>query len=473
LNAAPKITGGTDAETWALVSYLGRLNYSYKNRYLLTATIRRDGSSKFGSNKRWGTFPSIAAGWQISNEPWENASLLSNLKLRAEYGLTGNDQIGTYAYAANIQKSNYILDNSLAPGKAVTSLGNQNLSWEQTKEIDIGLDAGFLNNRVSLTADYYRSTTKSLLLNIDLPHSSGFSSSIKNIGKVRNKGIEIGVKTLNVTTENFKWNSNLNFSLNRNKVLALGPSGKPIKVDAGWGAVYGTSITEIGKPIGLFYGYKFLGLYQSEKDVENSPSYSDAVPGAMKVADINGDGKITPKEDWTIIGNPYPNFTYGMTNTLAYKGLNLTVVMTGSYGAERFKSNYGSTHNTDGVFNVTKDQMNRWRSPDHPGNGKIPTTVGTENRLIYRSMGTWSLRNASYLWIKNISLAYTLPFSITKNRLSNIVVYASIQNAFIITPYPGNPAATDYVNGSTLSPGVDWNTYPVPRISTIGIKLNL
>lgn len=192
----------------------------------------------------------------------------------------------------------------------------------------------------------------------------------------------------------------------------------------------------------------------------------------MKVADINGDGQITPNADFTTLGSANPKFTYGLTNTLAYKDFSLNVVVSGSYGAKKFKAYYGSTHNIDGVFNVSKDLINRWRSPEQPGDGKTPTTVGEQNRLIYRSMGSWSLENASYLWIKNISLSYSLPNSFIQG-IRSIELYGSIQNALIFTSYEGNPAATDYVNGSTLTPGVDWNTYPVPRVSTIGIRLSI
>jgi TonB-linked SusC/RagA family outer membrane protein len=475
LNAANDITGGTDAQTWSLVSYLGRLKYSYKNRYLFTGTLRRDGSSKFGSHTRWGLFPSVSAGWQISNEPWiaNNIPLISNLKIRAGYGLSGNNQIGSYAYSSRITKSNYILNNSLAVGKGVSKLANQNLAWEQTKELDIGLDIGLFSSRLNVTADYYRSTTKSLLLNVDLPFSSGFPNALRNIGKVRNHGLEIAIKTLNVSTNDFKWNSNLNFSINRNRVLALGPNGRPITKGTAYSKKYSGSITKIGKPIGMFWGYKFLGLYQNEEEIKKGPSYAGAVPGALKLADINGDGKIEAIEDFTIVGNPYPDFTYGMTNSFSYKGLNLNIVITGSYGAERFKGSYLTTHNTDGIFNVLADQKNRWRSPEHPGNGKIPTTVGSRNRIFYRSMGAWDILNASYLRVNNISLSYSLPHRFTNGHLRGLVIYTSIQNAFVITPYPGNPSATTYSRGSVLQPGVDFNPYPAPRVSTIGIKIKI
>ena len=475
LNAATLITGGVNTQSWALVSYIGRLNYSYKDKYLLTGAIRRDGSSRFGPDNRWGTFPSVSAGWVISSEPWmaKSSEWLSNLKIRAGYGLTGNDQIGDYGYAPNMSISNYILNNTLAPGKTVSTIGDSKLSWEQTKELDLGLDASLLNGRVDLTADFYNSITEDLLLNINVPESSGFSSAIENIGEVRNRGFELSLRTVNINNKRFKWGSTITFSLNRNKVLALGPSGAPIIADAGWGSIYGHNITEIGKPIGMFYGYKQDGLFKDAADVAKGPSYAGAVPGALKIVDINGDGQITPQEDFTIIGNPYPKFNYSMINSLTYKNFNLNFVFTGSYGAQMFEAFYGTTHNTDGVFNVSADQLNRYRSLEQLGNGIIPTTVGAQNRLIYRSEGTWSIKNASYLWMQNMTLSYNLPQSITKKYFDNVELYLSLQNAFIITPYPFNPATSNYVAGSVLTPGQDWNPYPVPRISTIGIRLSL
>lgn len=479
LNAAGKITGGrTRLRTWALVSYLGRLNYSYKNKYLLEATIRRDGSSKFGPNDRWGTFPSISAGWVITNEPWmkDASPVLSNLKIRAEYGITGTQQIGDYAYAAKVSTSNYILNNSLASGKIIGSMGNQALSWEQNKQLDIGLNAGFVDNRLQLTFDFYRSTTESLLLNIELPSSSGFTSSLQNIGRVRNHGMEIGLKSVNIATSNFNWNTHLTFSLSRNKVQELGPTGKPIISNLGFGGAYGESKTAIGKPVAMFYGFKWLGLFQNWDETLNEdgkPWYSDAVPGALKIADINGDGTITEEDDFTIIGSPYPDFTYGITNDFSYKGLNLHVVMTGSYGAKRYKTSFGAIHNTDRVFNVAADQINRWRSMDDKGDNYWPTTVGAQNRTFLREMGQWSILNASYLWVKNISLSYSLPKSLTSSFSRGLKVYTSIKNAAVISSYPGNPASYRYRGGGPLKKGVDWGNYPTPRIISFGVKLDL
>ncbi|HYW34762.1 MAG TPA: TonB-dependent receptor [Balneolaceae bacterium] len=482
LNAAGKITGDTYGTSWTVVSYLGRLNYSYKDRYLLTASIRRDGSSRFGPNNRWGTFPSGAIAWRVSSEPWMQSisHLINNLKIRASYGITGNDQIGNFSYTSNIGSNNYVLGgSSLASGRTVNSLSNYDLGWEKTKEIDLGLNMGFLNNRVTLNADVYRSRTSNLLLSLEIPQSSGFSNTTKNIGEVQNKGLELDVHTLDISKDNFKWKTNFNFSLNRNKTLALGPKGKPILAGASGYTPY-SNITEVGKPVGMLYGFKFLGLYTKQQlNNPDIPKYDGAIPGDMRVLDGNGNGKIDAPGDKVILANPYPKFNYGITSTFNYKNISLHLVLQGSYGATKYKYYYESVHNIDGVFNVPAALLKHgYKSPQNPGNGRIPNTAGPElNHLLYRDISSLSLFNASYLWVKNIMVGYTLPQSITKGFLKNAKIYGNIQNAFIITPYPnGNPATSNYRNfsgSSTLTPGYDTNPYPTPRVYTIGIKLNL
>lgn len=477
LNAAAIITGSTTADHWAMASYLGRVNYSYKDKYLLTATFRRDGSSRFGPNNRWGTFPSAALGWVMSKEPWfKSSKWVTNLKIRASYGITGNDQIGNFTYVGQVGLNNYIIGGSnLAYGQTINSLANPNLGWEKTKEVNIGLDYSLLNDRINLDIDAYERRTTALLLNLNIPPSSGFSSVIQNTGEVQNKGLEIGINSTNINNPNFTWTTSFNISFNRNKTLSLGPIDT---IRSGIsGESHPTNITVVGKPVGMFYGYKFLGLYQSDEDIQKSPHFPGAIPGNTKVADINGDGVIEPVLDFTIIGNPYPKFNYGMTNVLSYKNLTLRILITGSYGAQRLKASYEYFHNIDGVFNVLTDVIDRWRSPQQPGNGKVPTTAGTSyGRVMYRDVSSLWVYDASYLWFKNILLSYSMPARWFRNTISQAEIYASVENAFIITPYPfGNPAVTNYGDahgtGGALVPGIDFSSYPVPRVFTFGIRL--
>jgi TonB-linked SusC/RagA family outer membrane protein len=483
LNAAGKVTVGvgTGESSWSLLSYLGRLNYSYKERYLLTASVRRDGSSKFGPNRRWGVFPSVAVGWNITNEPWlENMSWLSNLKIRGSWGLTGNDEIGNFAYTSSIGGANYILaGSSLASGRTINGLGNPSLAWEKTKEIDIGLNIGFVNNRIKLEADLYRSRTSNLLLNLQIPPSSGFTSVIRNIGEVQNKGIEIDLHTVDFSKQNFQWNTSFKFSLNRNKTLALGPTRSAIRAGHTGYTEY-SNITEVGKPVGMLYGLKFLGLYTKEQlNNPKIPKYPGAVPGDMRILDGNGDGKLTAPDDKVIIGNPYPKFQYGITSTLNYKNLSFSFIVSGRYGGKKYKYASESVRNIDGVFDVIADYYKHmYISPQEPGDGRHPLAAQTTSDFFYRDINSLDIFNASYLWVKNINLSYTFPNSLVKGRVRSLTIYGNIQNAFMITPYPyGNPATTNYTghggSGGALGPGVDANSYPVPRVYSIGIRLNL
>lgn len=477
LNAAALITGGTNLTAWGLVSYLGRMNYAYKDKYLVTAAVRRDGSSKFGENRRWGTFPSVALGWVITKEPWmkNRFSALSNLKLRASYGLVGNDEIGNFSYLNSMSVSNYILGNALSGGRTISSMGNQDLAWEKTGEVNLGIDIGLFQDRIQFSGDVYKAKTDNLVQSVQIPPSSGFSNITENIGSVQNKGIELSISSDNIVTPNFSWHTNVNLTIARNKVLALGPNQTYFYAgtsDEG----HPSNIVEIGKPVGMFVGYKVLGLYRSQKDVDTSAHFPGAIPGNLKVEDVNHDGVITPVTDFTIIGNPYPKFQYGITSIMNYKSFGLNMVFAGSYGAQMYDAKLATIHNIDGIFPVLKDVIHRWRSESDPGNGWIPTTAGPSlGRVMFRDINSENILNASYFWCKNISLQYTLPERITKKIFSDVTVYGSIQNAFVLTRYPGNPTGSNYrgMNGnSILTPGIDWNNYPTPRTFVIGVRVN-
>ena len=476
LNAASLITGGTNTDGWAMASWLGRINYTYQDKYLLTATIRRDGSSRFGNNNRWGTFPSAAIGWVLTKEPWLKPSpAVSHLKLRLSYGVAGNDQIGNFSYVGRIGINNYILGGSnLVHGQTVNSLANINLGWEKTNEFNLGIDYGLLEDRITLNINAYERRTTALLLDLQIPPSSGFSSVTSNVGEVQNRGLEVGIQSTNIQHKNFQWTTNLNIAFNKNKTLSLGSLDTIRSGSVNANAFH--SVTVVGQPVGMFYGYQVLGLYQDEADVANSPAFPGAIPGNLKMADNDGDGKID-RSDFAIIGNPYPEFTYGITNTWTYRNLSLRVLMTGSYGAERFKISYVYLHNTDGPFNVLTDVIDRWHSADQPGDGRTPTTAGlSQGRIMYRDPNSGMVFNASYLWVKNIMLSYTLPERFTNKVIRSLQVYGSVQNAWVFTPYPfGNPAVTNYGGlggGGALVPGIDYSSYPVPRTITVGINMS-
>jgi len=476
LNAAARvIVGNMDISDWALISYLARVNYSYANKYLVTATIRTDGSSRFGPNNRWGTFPSFALGWRLSEENFlKNASWIDELKLRASYGFTGNFNIGNYPYMSQIGTRDYVFNGTLGSGRVMTSLANPNLGWERMRELNIGLDFNFLNNRINLTADFYNRNTQDLLLNVEIPQSSGFGTVTENRGDVRNRGVEVGLLSHNIVSDNFEWSTNFNISFNRNKVLALGRSDDPIY--SGQSSEGNpTNITRIGHPVGMIIGYVYEGIYQNEEDLARYPAFPGAVPGNMRFRDVNGDGEITPFDDFDVIGNPYPDFNWGMTNTLRYKDFDLRVMVVGATGAEMLRATNFYTGNIDGVFNVNRNVKDRWRSPEQPGNGRVPTTTGTgRGRVMYRDTHSLWVEKTDYAWIKNITLGYTLPATVLNNRwINSFRVYGTVQNALLFTGYSGNPEGTNYNRPDTgaLVPGIDYSGYPVPRIYTLGVNV--
>ncbi len=471
INAAALLNGqGAYVEKWSLLSYLARLNYTFKDKYLITGTIRTDGSSRFGSNVRYGTFPSVALGWRLSEEDFlQNYTWLNNLKLRGSYGLAGNFNIGNYSYASNISTANYAFGGNLAGGRVSTSVSNQDLTWENSSELDLGLDASVVNGRINLTLDYYNRITTGMLFNNEIPLSSGFSSALVNLGKVRNRGLEISVNTYNTTGE-FVWNTNFNISFNRNKVLALNEENAPIYAGRSGGGFF-THKTEVGKPIGQFYGYVLEGLYVDQADFDQSPKNPSSVVGSIKFKDVDGNGVIEPVKDFAVIGNPYPDFTYGLTNTFGYKGFDLSVLIVGSQGGQILKTSNEFLTNTDGVFNVDEKVLDRWRSPENIGDGVTPTTNG--GRVLYREINSGWVENSSFLRIQNLTFGYNFTQELIARSgvFKSLRLYASVQNLAIFTKYTGgNPEALTN-NSSVLTPGRDFTGYPLPRVMTIGANI--
>ncbi|RRA97764.1 SusC/RagA family TonB-linked outer membrane protein [Larkinella rosea] len=456
-------------DQWSLASYFGRVSYSFKDRYLANASFRRDGSSRFGANNRWGTFPSASVGWRVSEESFlKNNRIISELKIKASYGLSGNNAFtGNYPSIGLLGPDNYVLGNALANGLAVNSIGNDNLTWEKSRQTDIGLELGILSNRIFLTADYYKRITTDLLLAVQVPTLTGFTSAVKNIGKVENKGLELALNTRNLTGA-FSWNTDLNFSFNRNKVLALGPTGDPIRSGTGVGE---TNITMIGEPLGSFYGYQQLGVFKNQAELDAYPHFADARPGDVKFADVNGDGKVDAN-DRTLIGNNQPDFIYGMTNTFTYKGIDLGIVIQGVQGSTILNLSRRFYENLEGNANELTTVLNRWRSPDQPGDGKTPRantrSTGNNNAVSSR----W-IEDASYFRIRNITVGYNLRKTlIQKVKLQSLRVYGGVQNVLTVSKYLGyNPEVSGYEG--PLTGGVDYGSYPLARTYTIGVNIGL
>lgn len=471
LNAGQVVGGGTGWSEWSLFSYLARVNYSYDSKYLLTASMRRDGSSRFGADNRWGSFPSVSVGWNISEEDFmRSLGFVSDLKLRASYGHAGNNTIGNYNSIGLLGASRYILGNSIVNGLGPNSLSNLDLGWEVMKQTDIGLDIGLFGNRLSFIIDYFDKTTSDLLLDVPVPGSTGFSSALQNIGKISNKGWEFTVSSKNLAGD-FKWNTDFNISFYKNKVLALGPSGDPI-ISRSRSFSPQTHITQIGMPMASFYGYDAIGVYLDQADIDKSPVVpggAGSKPGDLKFRDVDGDGVITAN-DRTIIGSNHPDFAYGMTNSFSYKNFSLSVLIDGVEGIEVLN---GSRRNISFVsFSYSRrDVLGRWQSPENPGDGRTPRANLVPTGGNYANVSSFLVEDASFLRIRNINLKYNLPQKVFgKLPVRSGTAFFSVQNAHTFTKYKGyNPEQN--VNGADpLTPGVDFNGYPLARVFTLGLN---
>lgn len=457
--------GSSSASEWALLSFLGRVNTSYKDKYMFSASLRRDGSSRFGADNKWGWFPAVSAGWRLSEEAFmQPVSFVSELKLRASYGVAGNNNIGDYASIGTLTGLNYVLGQSqtVVSGFGPGSFSNRDLGWERTYTFDVGLDVGLINNRISLGFDYYISDTRDLLLNVPIPAVSGFSSTLMNIGAIRNAGVELELNTVN-TTGRLKWNSTLTLSHNKNKVLELGPGGAPIYVTEG----NFTTITKIGSPIGSYYAFVQEGVFRDKADLDSHPHYRVQNVGDIKYKDLNGDGVIN-EEDMTIIGDNHPRFFWGMQHSFSYGNWDLTLFGDGQWGNKllnRAIAEHGQSRgNVDGYW------RERWRSPENPGNGWVPRAAVTANLT---TPSTFWLRSAEYIRLRTISLGYRFSESLLEKvrGIGGLRIYASVDNVWMHDHYNKNPQTGSFSNTNTR-PGVDYDaTYPLARTYTFGLNV--
>jgi TonB-dependent starch-binding outer membrane protein SusC len=464
INAATSYTGYTNEENWSMVSYLFRLNYSYLDKYLLTGTLRSDGCSRFGSDNRWGVFPSGSIGWSISKEKFfPKLNWLENLKLRASYGINGNNNIGNYTYQATINSNNYDFGGTIVNGRTLSSLSNSQLGWEKTKEFDAGINLDLFKNRLSIVADFYNRLTTDMLWSVNIPISSGFSSMQNNIGELRNRGFEFSFSSINISGKKFTWKTDFNISFNRNKVLDLGDVKT---IYSNWFYDNYCNVTKVGLPMAQFYGYKFVKIFQTQEEIDASPHYSGQLPGSAQYADADNSGTVDAL-DYVPIGDPNPKFTGGMINRFAYKNWDLNLTLSFAYDFDVLAIDPESTtRNLDGVFNVFKNVKDRWRSVDNPGNGKYATSLydtekdrANNSRMVY---------DGSFIKIQNLNVGYN--FHKIK-WFDSFRVYCSVQNLCTFTKFPyGNPEVNYYGN-SSLSRGVMCYDYPLARTISLGTNI--
>ena len=482
VSAAGQVTAGSGSlSEWSLLSYFGRVNYNFKGKYLAGFNIRRDGSSRFGTNRKWGVFPSASVGWQVMEEPFlQNLrSVVSDLKLRASYGVGGNNNIGDYAYRGLLRDQNYVLGaglGELVTGLAPTGLVNPDLRWETSRQLDIGTDAAFLNDRLRLTVDFYNKLTNDLLLNVNVPRVTGYSQVLTNIGKVRNWGWEFTVNSRNLVgnrqTGALGWTTDFNISFNRNKVLALGPNGDRILM--GTSQIADSHIIEVGKPLGNFYGYKIEGVFNTQAEIDAWPRWTSGAatrPGDYRYTDTNGDDKLDAL-DRTVIGNAFPKAIFGLTNTLSYRGFELMVLIQGVQGNNVLN---GSRRfiGTNGIGNNQMREVveGAWQSPENPGTGySREISYGNNNTI---NMNERWLEDGSYVRLRNVMLSYDLPAGVSSRLgLRNARVYANAQNALTRTKYRGYNPEVSFAGRAAVNPGVDYGTYPLPRTVTVGVAVD-
>ena len=443
-----------------LMSYFGRVQYEYDDRYLLTASIRRDGSSRFGKENRWGVFPAVSAAYRISNEKfWPKDFFMNSLKIRGSWGANGNNSIPTNTALAKLSSANYSSGN-IINGFAPTSLANPDLGWEKTESWNIAFDMGMFNNRIFLSADYYVKTTKDLLYQVTVPALLGFTQAWGNIGSIRNKGFELELTTQNLTGK-LKWTTSLNVSYNKNKVLSLGDDNSTVFT----GYDKTTQVFMVGQPLRSFYMYDAVGVYQTQADLQKYPVMQNTKVGDVRYRDANGDGVISDS-DRTLMGKPDPDYTFGMTNTFKYKNFDLSILITGQTGGHIYGV-LGRAMDRPGMganINVLAHWKNMWKSEAEPGDGKTPGIDNANTGQFYDSRWLYS---TDFIKIKNITLGYRLPFK--KKFIQNARVYLSGENLLMWDKYDGgfSPEA----NNAGSSGDYDYGSYPQARVITLGVNV--
>ena len=487
-----------------LLSFFARFNYGFKDKYLFTASFRADGSSKFGKNNKWGYFPAFSAAWRLGEEEFiKNLNIFSDLKVRLGYGMAGNNRIDSYVSLPMLTSVTYPNGDSTQPGYVSKQIPNPNLKWEANKTFNFGLDFGFFNQRLTISPEFYINRSSNLLLNAKLPTSSGYDSMVINAGETENKGIDLTINSTNIMTKDFTWNTAVTLSHNKNSVKKL--TGEDVQLwEASFGYNQNTHKIEVGKPIGQFYGYKTLGLYQVEdfdynaKDqtytlkegipyMSGTFNRSDIRPGMWKFKNVDGseDNKIT-ENDKTVIGNAYPKFYGGINNTFTYKDFDLSIFLTYSFGNDVFNAtkltNTKTALQNKNVLDIA-NSSNRWVVVNKKGElitdpqemadinkGKTVAAV-YDNEIGDTYIHSWAVEDGSYLKLSNITLGYTFPRKmLSKIGISKLRLYATGSNLLTWTKYSGFDPEVSTM-GSGLTPGVDFGAYPKSRSFVFGINL--
>lgn len=451
---------------YTFASWLVRAQYSYKGRYMVSASIRGDGSSRFAPNTRWGYFPAASFGWRISDEPFmKNATWLNDMKIRASVGQTGNAQIGNSEYLALYGSATLDLGNGLVNQVYPNQIANNDLGWEKNTQYNIGVDATLWNGLLNATVDLYYSKTTDMLFDVPVSSVSGLTSSNMNIGSMQNKGLELNLSHRKQIGD-FSYELSGNFSLNRNKVLSLGDEDAPIIKTASYSGAY--YITQVGQPVGCYYLMVQDGVFHNQEELETYPHFDETLVGDFRFVDTDGDGILEKDEDRQIVGNYMPDFYYGFGLQLGYKGFDLVANFQGVYGNEILNLERRYLCNMEASFNMMKEALNRF-------------PYGELNRATRKSTGnngactsTFHLEDGSYLRLQTLSLGYTFPNRwLQKAKVSNLRLYLQGSNLFTLTNYTGYNPEVNKRASDALTPGEDYCSYPVPRTFTVGLSFNL
>lgn len=482
-NSVTQEVGDIDASgiatEWGLLSYFAQLGYNYKGRYVLNASIRRDGSSRFGAGKKWGNFPALSAAWNVSQEPFfEKGNALSHLKFRASWGQLGNQEIGIYPFSSLVETGIqvYPFGGQIATGATVLETGNENIKWETTTQTDFGMEVSFLEDKISITTDYYIKRTEDILVRVPLPQTAGaFNPPFINAGTVENRGLELS-GTLRSNAGKLRYDIGANLATIKNKVISIAGT-EPLL--GGFGLSDGPiTRTEPGHPLGSFYLYKMEGIFQSQEEIDAHAFQDlDTRPGDIKFADLNGDNVITDK-DRAHLGNPFPDFTFGLNFSLHYGKFDFSTLIQGVQGNDVYflYGNFAYETQLRG-FNSYKDLLDRW-TPSNTGSNIPRVSVDDKNRN--RRISTRFLEDGSYMRIRNLTLGYDLSGLVKQGTIKSWRIYVSAQNLLTVTKYSGlDPeiqANTNDTRGfdvsSDLAVGIDWGTVPAPRIFLVGMNLN-
>ncbi len=460
-----------------LQSYFSRLNYNYKSKYYLSASFRTDGSSRFGPTNKWGTFPSASLGWNISNEDFYNNWLGagSTMKLRASWGLSGNNNIGDYnAITTFGSPGGIVIGGKVVSAYRPGDLRDSNLGWESTSQYNFGLDLNLLHGRLNIIGNYYISRSFDLLFKQPVSAVSGTSTVLTNMkdSKVENKGFDLQADATLVRTSKFTLGLSGNINVNRNKVLDMG--GASTIITNGAERSYMTHITQQGSPIGMFYGFKVLGVANEDNYstlAQSSASSNPLKPGDLYFEDVDGNGVVNDA-DKRVIGSPYPDFTYGFAVSAKYGNLDFRASFNGSQGNEILDGYDYYLYNMEGSGNQYADVDKRWRSIQNPGNGKVyrASRAGTQSNST--RLSSFYLQDGSYLRMTNLMVGYTFPNKIiSKMHMAGLRVFASVDNVFTISDYKGYNPEADYAAGANLTPGVDYGLYPLVRNFNLGLKV--